>query len=44
MIKKWKEEIDDKTERKVFDILESFGVDKYEFGNYLPAEKHLNIK
>lgn len=42
LIKKWKNEIDDKQENKVFDIIEKFDIEIYQKNIFLPSAKYLH--
>ena len=43
VIKKWKKEINQKQEKEIFDIIEKFDIDIYEFNKFIPNKKYLNF-
>ncbi|UZS00180.1 hypothetical protein [Chondrinema litorale] len=41
LVEKWEQKIDDAQHKKAFEILDAFGIDYYEYKNFLPKEKYL---
>ncbi|MFW6015827.1 MAG: sulfotransferase domain-containing protein [bacterium] len=43
LIEKWKKEIDINQEKKIFEIIDKFNIDMYNYGNVLPKDNYFNF-